>query len=421
VEAARERAVRKTADLPLSQGPDLQLMHDLILMTRYRIEGGIRKFPDYALQMAGDFGESVRPYLAGLYENFRRWPGLEHVAAEMSPPEEVDRYLAGSAAVPATLQHEGTSPSCNPDSIEGPSGQVRQLIKQALESPTPEGLEQFLQFATKFRRLAVWNTRMAYIQRPGARMIASEYEWSRVGRKVLPDAVPIIILWPFGPIRFVYEFADREALEDPFAVRGEFSGGALSTLETSLKKQKRFKINIELRRQGFRYAGSAASQMPLPLPASTALSPSNDRPLGEFAHENSTKISESQEKVTVPSFRITLNDRLEPKERFVTLAHELGHIFCGHLGGCTAPGRDQDESGWPDRRILGQHEREIEAEAVAYVVAARAGLITRSAEYLKVHAQKGEMNDINVDLVVRAVARIERLAKIHYGNMMFRE
>ena len=46
---------------------------------------------------------------------------------------------------------------------------------------------------------------MAYIQRPGARIIASEFEWQTVGRYVQPDAVPIIILWPFSPIRFVYE------------------------------------------------------------------------------------------------------------------------------------------------------------------------------------------------------------------------
>jgi hypothetical protein len=53
---------------------------------------------------------------------------------------------------------------------------------------------------------------MAY-QRPGARVIASEFEWQTVGRCVLPDAVPIIILWPFSPIHF--EAMITEALADP--------------------------------------------------------------------------------------------------------------------------------------------------------------------------------------------------------------
>jgi hypothetical protein len=139
--------------------------------------------------------------------------------------------------------------------------------------------------------------------------------------------------------------------------------------------------------------------------------------IGDFAHWNA-KTSEIQR--TVPSFRITINDRLNSQEQLVTLAHELGHIFCGHLGGCITNAQENDESGWPDRRYLGAHEREIEAEAVGYLVAARAGVETRSAEYLKRHAQRAEMDKINEDLVVRASARTERLAEIHYGTMLFK-
>jgi hypothetical protein len=102
-----------------------------------------------------------------------------------------------------------------PDHAPGEqSDQVRQLIKQALEAPTPEQFIAFFEFAQRFRRLAVWNAFMAHIQRPGARIIASEYEWTRAGRHVLPDAVPIMILWPFSPIRFVYKLADTGPLLD---------------------------------------------------------------------------------------------------------------------------------------------------------------------------------------------------------------
>jgi hypothetical protein len=35
----------------------------------------------------------------------------------------------------------------------------------------------------------------------------------------------------------------------------------------------------------------------------------------------------------------------------VTLGHELGHVFCGHLGGCIGWNEKCDDgSGWPDRR-----------------------------------------------------------------------
>ena len=152
---------------------------------------------------------------------------------------------------------------------EGTDGgylQVRQLIKQAIEIPTPDGIANFLNFSTAFRRLGIWNARMAYIQRPGARIIASEYEWKTVSRSVVADAVPIMILWPFSPIRYVYELEDtepridREAIKDPFAAKGNFDPRALPTLMASLQKQKRFKIIIQGRRLGFSYAGSAVPQ-----------------------------------------------------------------------------------------------------------------------------------------------------------------
>jgi hypothetical protein len=53
-------------------------------------------------------------------------------------------------------------------------------------------------------------------------------------------------------------------------------------------------------------------------------------------------------------------------------------------------------------------------------VASRAELVTGSATYLKPYAQRADMKSIDIELIVRAAARIERLAKIHYGSMAFK-
>jgi hypothetical protein len=301
---------------------------------------------------------------------------------------------------------------------------VRQLLKQALEAPTPKGLEDLLQFATKFRRLSVWNANMAYIQRPGARVIASEFEWKREGRFVQPDAAPIIILWPRSPIRFVYEFEDtgplidRKKINDPFAVDGQLPPKALDRLIKSLKKQKTFKISLEGRRQGFSYAGSAAAHGSLPIGAAQNGLMEGGSRIGQFAQDNA-ETGPRPRNASVPAYRITFNERLNTAERFATIAHELGHIFCGHLGACASGPRESDESGWRDRRSFSKHEKEVEAEAVAFVVASRAGVVPASAEYLREFVRSADISRIDPELIVRAAARIERLAGLHYGTMAF--
>jgi hypothetical protein len=307
-----------------------------------------------------------------------------------------------------------------------PQQQVRQLIKQALENPTADEFIQLLDFSHRFRRMAVWNARMAQIQRPGAAAIASEFEWQSVGRYVVPDAVPIIILWPFSPVKFVYELSDtgppidRDKIGDLFAVKGSFEGKMLSKLIAMLAEQKTFRIKVEVTREGFHRAGSAAGQGTLPSMAPPSLSTDGTSPIGDFASANARSAAQTQAG-RIPVYRIRLNDRMTEAERFVTLAHELAHIFCGHLGPCQSKsGGTDEESGWPDRRRLATAEREVEAEAVAFLIASRAGLVSASAAYIAPHAKKADMSQVDVDLITRAAARIERLAKISHGTMRFK-
>jgi hypothetical protein len=302
--------------------------------------------------------------------------------------------------------------------------QVRQLVKQALETPTPDQFTAYFDFTFRFRRLSLWNARMAHIQRPGAIAIASEAEWISVDRYVLPDAVPIIILWPFSPIRFVYELDDtgpafaREAIGDPFATAGTFQDAMLGRLVASLRKQKTFHVQVEFVRQGYRRAGSAISQVGGPEPSGVVWTSGQPNPIGLFAMEHA-RIGDGPGTPLMPSYRVLVNDRLLNKERFVTLAHELGHIFCGHLGGCL-PGHGKDhEFGWPDRRQTANSIQEIEAEAVAFLVAGRAGLAPASAKYLRAYVKDADLGSVDTDLIVRAAGRIERLAKVRHGTMRF--
>ena len=128
-------------------------------------------------------------------------------------------------------------------------------------------------------------------------------------RPRVKSPVPIIILWPFSPIRFVYELADtvppidRDNIGDPFAAKGEFnSAGALARLEKGLKAQKAFRIEIEPRRQGFDYAGSAVAQGHLPGTNSGAISVADGKGIGKFAMDNAASKGDAATK-GIPVFR----------------------------------------------------------------------------------------------------------------------
>jgi hypothetical protein len=239
-----------------------------------------------------------------------------------APTHQKEAYIRDALAY---LGHARTKePSSLDDQIDQEAyarqvSQVRALIKQALEAPTVDDFVNLLTFGTKFRRFSAWNAYMAYIQRPGARIIATEYEWKKRQRFIKADAVPIIILWPSSPIRLIYELEDtgpdinRDVIGDPFAVEGRLNPKVVPTLLSNLCKQKAFLIEVECRRRGFDSAGSAAAQGVLPID-----DPSHGSSLGEFAAQNA-EVTTKPSARRVPSYRITVNDRLETKHRFVTM------------------------------------------------------------------------------------------------------
>lgn len=66
-------------------------------------------------------------------------------------------------------------------------------------------------------------------------------------------------------------------------------------------------------------------------------------------------------KVVPVRFECMLNSSYCATEQLATLAHELGHLYCGHLG--TAP-----EAWWKDRRDTPHEQTEFEAETTAQLV-----------------------------------------------------
>lgn len=279
---------------------------------------------------------------------------------------------------------------------------MRRLMGVALTTPTPDAVMAFVAFTSKMKRLGPYNMMMVYTQRPGAAAVASRDDWAAVDQTVRGDAIPILILRPKGPITQVFELADTEPAQerdprvDPFGAQGEFDEKRLARLVEALGKptKRELKVDVRLKDFGASLAGRVVR-------------------FGIWGNQSAGDVEAADsnagiEQTNRSAYAISLNRRLTPAEQFTTLLHELGHLFCGHLGAFDADNPSADEYGWPDRRNLPHAAKEIEAELVAWHIAERENLVVGSPLYLKGYMEKAlqDVAKVDLDRVVRAIARV---------------
>lgn len=263
--------------------------------------------------------------------------------------------------------------------FEDCAGAIDQLFQQALETTGLGAFDEFLDFVRGFNALSVYNAMLVRVQRPGASAVGSRQQWKKVGRWVKLDAVPIVVLQPFGPVRFIFELGDTEGCDLP----GERANCLFADGEVAQKQYDRTKDGatkyavrvLETEHYGVNLAGTAAAMRDLP------------------EQLNSKQIVDMR-------FQVKVNAKHDLPTRFATLTHELGHVYCGHLGA--------DRKGrWPNRAHLTHQQRELEAEAVAWLVCQRTGVEPRSREYLRELATAEAIAGISMYAIYDAANRVE--------------
>jgi len=245
---------------------------------------------------------------------------------------------------------------------------------------------ELLDFIARFPNYSAFNGFLLYIQDSSATYVATARTWiKKFSRQPGPNARPLAILAPMAPIRFVFDIRDTEGSPIPSELlKSVESGNQLSGKIFSNTQQ-----NCTL--QGIAVCETMLSHDTKG--TTDRITPALRKQYKDLNIQKDT------------SYLIHLNKTHRLEEKYSSLAHELGHIFCGHLG-------IDRYAWWPEREALNISAEDIEAGCVAYLVCRRKGLQACSEKYLSNYVRANqEMPVFSFNAVLQAVSYVEEMGK----------
>lgn len=280
-----------------------------------------------------------------------------------------------------------------------PSGEAGRalddLLSRTLTFKSSKAYLELVQFVARFQWYSPFNAMLVRIQMPGATFVATAERWLRdYGRVLKPGARPLVMLQPRGRVMFVFDVSDTEGrplpekVETPFKVTGLLPK---ERLELTIKNCRRDGVEVHYVKSGSQRGGQISSV------------PDRNR-MTAFSYTTRTNGKLETRTITVPlRYIVEISEQLDLETRYAVLAHELGHLYCGHLG-------TPNPRWWPDRSRVKEEVEEFEAESVAYLACMRAGVKTKSEAYLAGYAEAAsEIPSISVDCVMKAAGLIETM------------
>lgn len=268
---------------------------------------------------------------------------------------------------------EGQFDLCETDAVRS---LLDKLLADSRLYTRSKDYKDLLDFVVRLRNFAPFNAMLLQMQKPGLSYAASAHDWEiRFGRTPKEGARPLIILWPFAPVALVYDVIDTEGSPLPedvtaFFAQGAIDGGRIQSFIPLVNKK-----NVEW-----------------------AWIDAGDQKAGSIR-----VIKRATEEKESTLYRMQVNRNHAPAIQFTTLAHELGHLFLGHLG----PDKDLNI---PARASMNHTQVELEAESVAYVVCARNRVHSKSEIYLANYVKDNpSVDDIDIYQVMRATGQVEAL------------
>lgn len=254
--------------------------------------------------------------------------------------------------------------------------EIDSLVQSGIQYRKSSAFQKVINFMAKFKDYSPFNNMLVHLQNPHCHYFATAKHWkTKFNRTLKEDATPMIILAPMHPVVLVYDMDQTEGEPIPEEIEkfAEYSGNWDDAYLARLTENaQKFKIRIDFKSLTSSLAGFATIA----------------NPHGEW------------------KMRTVINNRFDNPTAFGTLCHELAHILLGHIDG------DKD-LWWPSRMNLSKASREIEAEAVAYIVTQRLGLNGRSNEYVSRYLEKDGNLPIGVSLdnIAKVASKLQKMTE----------
>ncbi len=263
-----------------------------------------------------------------------------------------------------------------------------------------QAFDTLLKFVSRFRFYSPYNSMLLHVQMPGAQYVAPAHRWLRdYDRTIKPNARPLVILQPMGPVMFIFDVSDtvpgKKNIPLPPEVEHPYEtakGFVTAELDQTFENAKRDGIQVLKSKEGSQSAGSIQTVDKDSFPPQIFRAGRDKDGKPTYAY--------------IPvRYCININENLSREAQYATLIHELAHLYCGHLG-------TPNQKWWPDRRGLNKQVVEFEAESISYLICQRLGIESPSSQYLAFYMKLNqEVPPISFECVMKVSGLIEQMGK----------
>lgn len=266
-----------------------------------------------------------------------------------------------------------------------------------------ENFMAVMKACSRFRHLAPYNAMLVEMQRPGARYVLSEKEWhKKYDRGIKPNARPLIVLVPFGPVDFLFEINDTYPLKTGLIRKTDYE--ILEEIAAPYKTRTEVSDNI---------LNATIDRLPIHgIAIDTSFVAGSDYAarielLNIHSHTINVHIGKDQNLKWQANYLLSVNKNAQKGVCFASICHELGHLFCQHL---IAP---HDWEKWPVRNIS-HASKEFEAESVSWLVCERLGIGNPSEKYLSGYLMENNEipTEVSIERILYAVKEVWNLCSL---------